>query len=85
MSESDKLYERVKKDLILIPKSVRIVIDGLFAVYIFGGMVLYPIYRCMKSGIWGYEDYLFMSFGALLTLLFIKFIIKALKVDKKPA
>ena len=80
---TDKLYERTKKDSILIPKGVRIVVDILFAIYVFGGMVVYPIYRCNRSGIWGEVDYVFIGVGLVVTLLFVLFVRKALKGEKQ--
>ena len=78
----DKLYDKAKDDLILIPRSLRIWIDVLLAIGIFFAMVLYPAYRSLEIGIWGGVDYLFMSTGTFLSILFIFFAYRAIKQKK---
>ena len=75
----DALYERAKEDLVLIPRSVRIIIDYLLALGIFISLVLYPITRSIVSGCHGDVTYIIVMVGIASSWLFISYANRARK------
>ena len=73
----DKIAEKAKDDLILIPKNIRIGMDIIMGVSFFIGLVIYPTIRCTKSGIWNNTFIGFVCFGVFMSCLFFFFAYRA--------
>ena len=80
----DRLYEKSKEDMLfLIPQPVRIIIDLVFGIVIFGCFVLYPISCIVETGYTVWMDFVLIPVGTLLSVMLIFFADKAMKKIKK--
>jgi hypothetical protein len=82
MKALSKLYIRATKDLILIPRPIRIWIDIGFAVVIFAGMVLLPLWYVIELRFIGSIDVAYILVGLFLTQLFLFFAYRATKKER---
>jgi hypothetical protein len=83
MKGLERVYKRAKQDLVLLPRSLRIWIDIIFAIVIFSGMVILPLYSVIRDRKIEKIDVIYMVAGTFLTLLFLSFANRARKKETR--